>query len=108
MTDNIKDIVKELLAERALVFAKEKELTRKIHEAKLKHSESTIGIKIGGIIKDKKGTLYKVVDIEFWDMDIMPHIVKANPQKKDGSYGTAVRVLWVSLDGLVAVKEGES
>lgn len=107
MTENIQEIINNLFAERAMVFAKEKELTSKIQEAKLKHCENTTGIKIGGLVKDKKGSIYKVADVGFWDTDLEAQTIWATPQKKGGAFGAGIRNLWVSSDEIVALKEGE-
>jgi hypothetical protein len=49
--------------------------------------------------------IYKVVNIEFWDTDMSAHVIKAIPKKKDGSFGTGIRNLWKSSDGIKVVKD---
>ena len=102
MTTEIEE-VKELLSQRAKLWEQEQLVTEKIKELKQRYEKSQSGIEIGCIVKDKKGNIYKVAEMEFWDMDMEVHTIKAYPKKKDGSFSTATRNLWKNQDGIVVI-----
>lgn len=98
------DEVNALLRQRADLWEQERAVTKKIKEAKLQYEKSQSGIEIGCVVKDKKGNIYKVAEMEFWDMDMGVHTIKAYPKKKDGSFSTATRNLWKFQDGIEVVR----
>ena len=107
MTQDEDDInaVKLLYAERAALWEQEKQIKNKIKEIKLRYIKRNKGLGVGCLIKTKDSKIYKVVNIETWDMDMSAHQIKAVPKRKDGTFGTAIRNIWVYQDE-VSVIEG--
>lgn len=93
-----------LLAQRAELWKQIQIVTDRIKEVKSRYEKNASGLEIGCIITDKKGNVYKIVEIEFWDMDMVAHTIKAHPQKKDGSFSTTIRNLWKVSDEIKVVK----
>lgn len=63
----------------------------KIEGERLKIVENKYGVKVGSIVKNSKGKLFRVVDVDVrFGVDDKPWL-QGNPQKKNGEFGVAVQ-----------------
>ena len=63
---------------------------------KLLIAEHRFGVRIGSIVKDRKGVEHRVTGIH--PSNFSKPWLEGNPKKKDGSFGVAVRHLYSNWD----------
>lgn len=63
-----------------------------IRNEKWRIAEQDFGVRIGSIIKDRNGVVYRVIEVST-RFDGKPWLV-GNPKKKDGSFGIAQRNIY--------------
>ena len=83
----------DLLYQEEQLRNKLSKVTAAIREEQLLEAKNKYGVEIGGIVKDRKGKEYCItkVDVQSWGS---PPWLEGNPRKKDGTFGTAHRLLF--------------
>jgi len=66
-------------------------IRHRIKEEQLKLAEQDYGVTIGSVVVDSAGKRYRVIDIDTRYKGL-PRLA-GNPERKDGTFGTAVRHL---------------
>jgi len=86
-------MLKELEQQEKDLLAKLNAVRESITEEKTRLAEHKFGVRVGSIVKDRKGIEHKVTQVDTRYYDGSPWLV-GNPKKKDGTFGIAQRNLY--------------
>ena len=86
------DNLAELKLQEEELSSKLNEVRREITKEKLRLAEQEFGVRIGSVVKDKKGIEYKVTCVKT-NFSGKPWL-EGNPKKKDGTFGIAHRNIY--------------
>lgn len=87
-------MLEELIRQESALKSQLVDVRRRIHDEQLRQAKETFGVEIGSVVIGKDGGKeYRVVEIQLAGYRDRPW-VSANPRRKDGTFGTAVRNLY--------------
>lgn len=88
-------MLKELEQQEKEILEQLQVVRKAIHEEKLRLTEQQFGVRVGSIVKDRKGVEHKVTKV---NPSYGKPWLEGNPKKKDGTFGIAQRNIYSDWD----------